>query len=182
MTCVVHIPTLFLFYSSPTITRILAIPPLSYPLTPYPHPRPFPYVTLLATNTASPQRIDVWDWNAEDSRPVASFTMDAGFELLHFVRFNSVNPSDIISNGETQAVFWLWSETELTPSIPSNALGKLQKIGTMTQSQFIPYTSRVITATSSGEVILWDHESVDNENNGKRDAVKIIKYVLYLCV
>ena len=46
---------------------------------------------------------------------------------------------------------------------------KLKKsFGQMTQSTFIPYSSRVVTAMTSGEVVLWDYASADPDSPDAR--------------
>jgi hypothetical protein len=62
---------------------------------------------------------------------------------------------------------------------------KLGKLGQVTQTIFIPYTTKAVSGTNTGQIILWDYPISEMALVSGRDAVKVLKYVcvaLCLCV
>jgi WD40 repeat protein len=138
---------------------------------------------ILTLSNDYPQTVAVWDWASGRKEPVATAKLSTEYEFQHFIRFNPADVRDIISNGQKQVVFWVWTGAAIKPFVPhKSGLEKLKKsFGHMTQSAFIPYSSRVVTATTSGEVVLWDYASADPESPeaSGREAVKVIRLALH---
>jgi WD40 repeat protein len=125
------------------------------------------------------QEIAVWEWTRDtgdaDLKPSATAPLGAGVEPQHCVRFNPIDVRDIVSNGARKVIFWSWSDTTLTAFHPPKGTKKLKaNLGALTQTAFIPYTTKVVTATMSSHVVLWNHPVSDLEASG-RDAIKIMK-------
>ena len=51
----------------------------------------------------------------------------------------------------------------------------------MTQTIFIPYTTKAVTATVTGDVVLWDYPISELVQSSGRDAIKILKYPYLTC-
>lgn len=94
------------------------------------------------------------------------------------MRFNPVDVRDIVSNGEKQVIFWNWTEEALTAFHPPRGISKLKKaVGVLTETVFIPYTTKAVTATMNGSVVLWDYPVSELVHSSARDAIKILKLV-----
>ena len=136
---------------------------------------------FLATLSAGyPQQVAIWEWTVPTKD--AAITADIGpdHEYQHCVRFNPVDVRDIVSNGEKQVIFWNWTEEALTAFHPPRGISKLKKaVGVLTETVFIPYTTKAVTATMNGSVVLWDYPVSELVHSSARDAIKILKYVYY---
>jgi WD40 repeat protein len=108
----------------------------------------------------------------------ASFADLGEHERQHCVRFNPVDVRDIVTNGQNKVVFWNWTEEALSAFHPPRGIQKLKKgVGTLTQTVFIPYTTKAVTATSTGNVVLWDYPVSELVQSSGRDAIKILKLI-----
>jgi WD40 repeat protein len=95
--------------------------------------------------------------------------------MQHCVRFNPIDVRDIVSNGKRKVIFWNWTDEHITAFHPPKGTKKLKaNLGALTQTCFIPYTTKAVTATMSSHVVLWNHPVSDLEAGG-RDAIKIMK-------
>lgn len=132
---------------------------------------------LVTLSAGSPQQVAIWEWTVATQEP--AIIADVGdHEYQHCVRFNPVDVRDIVSNGTKEAIFWNWTEEALTPFHPPKGIRKLKKnVGALTQTVFIPYTTKAVTATVSGNVVLWDYPVSELVQSSGRDAVKILKLV-----
>lgn len=130
---------------------------------------------LVTLSQGFPQKIAIWEWTVatKDSAIEASI---GDHEYQHCVRFNPVDVRDIVTNGQKKVIFWNWSEDELASFHPPRGIRKLKKaIGQLTQTVFIPYTTKVVTASSTGNVVLWDYPVSELVQSSGRDAIKILK-------
>jgi len=90
------------------------------------------------------------------------------------VRFNPVDVRDIVSNGQKKVIFWNWAEDSIVAFHPPRGIRKLKKsIGVLTQTVFIPYTTKAVTATGTGNVVLWDYSVSEIVQSSGRDAIKV---------
>jgi hypothetical protein len=64
------------------------------------------------------QTVAVWDWASGRKEPVASAQLSTQVEFQHFIRFNPADVRDIISNGQKQVVFWVWTGAAIKPFVP----------------------------------------------------------------
>jgi len=134
---------------------------------------------FLATLSAGEdQQISVWEWTVGTNDPAMTAFIGNEHEKQHSVRFNSVDVRDIVSNGASQVIFWNWNEAALTPFHPPRGIQKLKKaVGTLTQTVFLPYTTKAVTATDTGNVVLWDYPVSELVQSTGRDAIKILKLI-----
>lgn len=134
---------------------------------------------FLATVSAGfPQEISIWEWTVATKDPAATCTIAENEGLQHSVRFNPVDVRDIVSNGKEQVLFWHWTEEALTAFHPPKGIDKLKKaVGDLTQTCFIPYTTKAVTATSTGNAVLWDYPLSELVHSSARDAIKILQVV-----
>jgi WD40 repeat protein/Ca2+-binding EF-hand superfamily protein len=139
---------------------------------------------FLACLTASqPQQLLIYEWPTSSSQPVASILIDSP-DFFHCVQFNPVDCRDLIINSPNSVIFYRWTERdELIPSVPAKGISKLRKtLRKLTRSTFIPYTTKAVTATSTGHIVAWDYPASDLSHSAaaaahSRDAIKILKLV-----
>ncbi len=124
-----------------------------------------------------PQTLSVWEWPANSDAPAISAPVGHR-DYQHCVRFNPVDVRDLVSNGAKEVIFWNWSEQSIAAFHPPRGISKLKKaVRTLSQSTFIPYTTKAVTATTSGHIVAWDYPVSELVQATGRDAVKILKLV-----
>lgn len=133
---------------------------------------------LVTVSAGFPQQISIWEWTVATKDPAVTATIDEAEGFQHSVRINPVDVRDIVSNGQNQVLFWHWTEEALTPFHPPKGIDKLKKsVGDLTQTCFIPYTTKAVTATSTGNAVLWDYPVSELVHSSARDAIKILQVV-----
>jgi WD40 repeat protein len=112
---------------------------------------------VVSLSQGFPQKITVWEWTVPTKKPaIVSTVKDSEFQ--NSVRFNPVDVRDIVTTGLTKVVFWNWTQDALVAFKPPRGIKKLKKtIGDLTETMFIPFTTKAVTATVSGHVVLWDY-------------------------
>jgi WD40 repeat protein len=112
----------------------------------------------LATLGASfPQALSIWDWASCD-QPLYTTTFSPEFGLQTHIAFCGDNRHLLISNSEHQVIFFSSESGGLkhhAPELDDKTFNKI--VGHFSQSVFIPSTTRAMTATSTGNVVVWDH-------------------------
>lgn len=118
------------------------------------------------------QEICLWEWTADRVGPLYRSRVPIN-DVQTSVRFNPNDVREIVSNGSQRVVFWCWEKRKLESISPViNPSDFQQEIGTFTQSVFLPNDSSVVTATTDGDVVLWDCTTTSPDK--ARRAVKII--------
>lgn len=115
------------------------------------------HIALLSHNYPE-QRIAVLDW-LNSKKPSVTGIINAG-EFQHSIRFNPVDARDMVTTSLTKVIFWNRSHGKLTAQQPQNKQARRvsqSKLGIFTDSVFIPYTTKTVTATSTGYLVLWDY-------------------------
>jgi WD40 repeat protein/Ca2+-binding EF-hand superfamily protein len=140
------------------------------------------YLVTLSQD-ASPQVLSVWDCSPEgtsDAPLLSAQITGAGgdaAEMQTSVRFDPADPTSIVTNGASVVVFWSFADGVLTYYSPP--LGEhdfKQPIGVLTQTCFIPDSTRAVTATVDGDAILWDCvEQGPGESTSERRASKVVR-------
>lgn len=68
-----------------------------------------PDARYLATVSAgTPQVVCIWDWTVEGDFAMCSATLDPSYGIQDFLLFNPDNTTQIVSNSETQVIFYAW--------------------------------------------------------------------------
>lgn len=123
----------------------------------------------------TPQIISVWHWMTDDDGPSTSAEVAVG-DFQKTVRFNLDDPSELISNGDKRVVFWaLDAEGLQYYSPPMSQRDFKQPVGDFTVSHLLPGTTRAISATTDGEVVLWDQVVLPEVSSADRRAVKVVR-------
>lgn len=69
-------------------------------------------------NEGEKQVLAVWDWASGSTEPVASCVVEeTGYQ--HYVRFNPADVRDIVTNGEQNVIFWVWTTNTLRAFPPN---------------------------------------------------------------
>ena len=125
-----------------------------------------------------PQTLAVWEWPAAHATTPAISAPIGNRDYQHCVRFNPVDVRDLVSNGAKEVIFWNWNEQSIAAFHPPKGISKLKKaVRNLSQTTFIPYTTRAVTATTSGHIIAWDYPVSELVQSTGRDAIKILKLV-----
>jgi WD40 repeat protein len=125
---------------------------------------------------AMPQTLSVWEWPSASKTPSISAPIDGAQQ--HCVRFNPVDVRDIVSNGTSNVIFWNWTEDRIAAFHPPQGMNKLStRTRILTATTFIPYTTKAVTATTSGHMICWDYPVSELVQSSGRDAIKMLKIV-----
>jgi len=125
-----------------------------------------------------PQVLSIWEWPSSASTPLIRAPIGPR-DYQHCIRFNPVDVRDIVTNGSGEVIFWSWTDSHtITAFHPPKGLSKLKKsLRNLSQSAFIPYTTKAVTATTSGHVVAWDYPVSELVQSTGRDAIKILKLV-----
>ena len=164
-----------------------------------------PDAKLLATvSKDAPQTFSLWDWQNEDGEMVRVHIhisrLISGVQLLfqqqvpcrdlqHHCRFNPFEPHEIVTNGTKEVVFWSWEDNgELHSSCPplASKAGFQQTVANITQTIYIHDSVRAISATETGDVIVWDEAFLgDYSVQRERKAMKVLRLctdkITFLC-
>jgi len=130
----------------------------------------------------SAQVLAVWDCSlggSDEPAYSAQVTSASGVpaEVQTCVRMDPSNPTQIVSNGASAVIFWSFADGLLTYySPPLGDQQFKQPIGTLTQSVFIPDSTKAVTATSDGDAVLWDQGDTEGDDaTTERRASKVVR-------
>jgi WD40 repeat protein len=121
------------------------------------------------------QVISVWHWMTDGDGPAMSAEVAVG-DIQRTIRFAPDDSSQLISNGNRRVVFWAVDEEGLQfYSPPVSQRDFKQPVGDFTVSHILPGTNRAISATTDGDVVLWDRVALPETNSTDRRAVKVVR-------
>ncbi|XP_051888473.1 cilia- and flagella-associated protein 251 [Pristis pectinata] len=112
---------------------------------------------LATVGTGSIQRVSIWDWSSENKEPLCSVDLSPAFDPQTFIVFNPEDNTELLSNNKTEVVFYSWKENQLefaSPILTDETFDKV--VGLYSQSVFHLVPSQVLTATSAGNLVIWD--------------------------
>lgn len=110
------------------------------------------------------QAVSIWDlFNEELNEPILTtpfkFSMD---DRQHLVKFNPSDVYEIVCHGNRQIAFLSWKEDAdeieyYMPIIPQSSFSKKEKqTADFTSTVFIPGSSKAVTSTEQGDLLVWD--------------------------
>jgi len=121
------------------------------------------------------QVISLWSWMTDTDEPAVSAEVVVG-DFQYAVRFALDDPNQLVSNGAKRVVFWALDEEGLQYySPPMSQRDFKQVVGDFTVSHLLPGTARAISATTDGDVILWDQVILPEVSSQDRRAIKVVK-------
>ncbi|QDZ20581.1 WD40 repeat domain-containing protein [Chloropicon primus] len=155
-------------------------------------------ITTSSPDSMKRQEFAVWELADLAKGPLCTASISNG-DKQYSVAFNPDNDKEFITNGKETACFWTWqvskesasptntqkfSQDDLASSIagslsyisPSfNSADFKQKVGKFTTSIFMPGTKTALTATSDGDVVVWEDASIIHQTAGDRFASKVLR-------
>ncbi|KAG8456084.1 hypothetical protein GDO86_002037, partial [Hymenochirus boettgeri] len=103
------------------------------------------------------QRVCIWDWTTANAKPICYTDLDPQFGLQNYIAFNFQDQTQLVTNSETQVVFYKWSSSHMdfiAPPLNDKTFNK--PVGEFSQSVFDFSTTRALTGTSAGKLVVWD--------------------------
>ena len=71
-----------------------------------------PDARYLATISAGvPQVLCIWDWTTDGDTALCSATLDPSYGVQNFVLFNPDDTTQVVSNSDSQVIFYAWVST-----------------------------------------------------------------------
>ena len=156
-------------------------------------------ITTSSPDSMKQQEFAVWEMSDLSKGPLCTASISNG-DKQYSVAFNPDNEKEFITNGRETACFWTWqiqqeassptknqqafAQDDLASSIvgslsyisPSfNSADFKQKVGKFTTSIFMPGTETALTATSDGDVVVWEDASIIHQRAGDRFASKVLR-------
>lgn len=114
-------------------------------------------------------------------RPAVLTSIPTGDPQL-CVRFNMNNPAELMSNGRRRVYFWQ-SQYPTSPrfkyySPPLRSRDFKQNVGDFVQSVFVPGSMQALTATTDGDLVVWDEQGITAQMGTRatdRRAIKLMR-------
>ena len=155
-------------------------------------------ITTSSPDSAKKQEFAVWELSDLAKGPLCTASISNG-DKQYSVSFNADNEHEFITNGRETACFWTWEllQESMSPTnqqsfaqddMASSIKGSLsyispsfnssdfkQNVGKFTTSIFMPGTKTALTATSDGDVVVWEDASIIHQRAGDRFASKVLR-------
>jgi hypothetical protein len=101
--------------------------------------------------------------------------------VQHAVCFSRTDAGQIATTGVAGVTFASWTDEGILVSAPSLGVlaarqGRPRTSVVYTHTSFLPFTTRAVSGTVAGDLVLWD---VDGAAPETRSAVKLVKCVLH---
>jgi len=157
-----------------------------------PHPNGIKCLDLSADNqylvtigNDIPQTIALWDWtNENEEGPIVSLQFKSSKKFLpqHWVKFNTNDPMELVTNGQERVLFFNWEKgvsqfQYYSPRAENKDYpDKARALSKYTKSVFIPNQETAVTATNMGLILVWDR-SLIIEGLGEQNEKRLIKIV-----
>uniref|UniRef100_A0A8C4Q657 Cilia- and flagella-associated protein 251 n=1 Tax=Eptatretus burgeri TaxID=7764 RepID=A0A8C4Q657_EPTBU len=103
------------------------------------------------------QSVCIWNWTGNTHKPLCSLDIDKNYGRQTHIAFNPDDTHKVISNSEKQVIFYDWTDLGInisTPFLQKMVMGR--PVGLLSQSAFQPGFPRAITASSCGELLVWE--------------------------
>ncbi|XP_070205737.1 cilia- and flagella-associated protein 251-like isoform X2 [Littorina saxatilis] len=141
-----------------------------------------PDARYLATLSAGPVQImAIWDWTIDGEMPICSAELQPSYGVQDYIQFYSEDIHHVLTNSDTQVLFFTWAERSMKfydPPLTDEDFNK--PVGRFSMSIYQTNSSRALTATSIGNLVVWDNNKpltkvVSTEQFADKKALKIIK-------
>ncbi|XP_073532367.1 cilia- and flagella-associated protein 251 isoform X2 [Phyllobates terribilis] len=103
------------------------------------------------------QKVCIWDWTTGSETPICTAELKAQFGLQKYIIFNPIDETQLITNSDTQVIFYSWDNCNLeyvAPPLNDKTFNKA--VGAFSQSVFDFRNVRSLTATSAGKLVVWE--------------------------
>ncbi|KAH3752677.1 hypothetical protein DPMN_187301 [Dreissena polymorpha] len=141
-----------------------------------------PDAKYLATlSAAKSQVLSIWDWTVDGDTPLCSAELKPSYGVQDFILFNPEDIHYLVTNSDSQVIFYSWSNGHMeyfAPPLTDQDFNK--QVGRYSQSIFQRNSSRALTATSIGNLVVWDNNKpitkvISSEPSANKKALKIIR-------
>ncbi|KAH9503910.1 Cilia- and flagella-associated protein 251 [Bulinus truncatus] len=136
----------------------------------------------LATLSALPiQTLAIWDWTVDGDVPICSADLKPEYGLQNFIAFDSTDVHHLVTNSESQVLFYHWEDNMIKYFAPPLSDSDFNKpVGRYSQSMYQIGIARALTATSIGNLVVWDNNRplsmiMDVNQSADKKPLKIIK-------
>ncbi|XP_048412267.2 cilia- and flagella-associated protein 251 isoform X2 [Stegostoma tigrinum] len=135
---------------------------------------------LATVGRGTVQRVSIWDWTSEAKGSLCSVDLSPAFSIQTFILFNPEDNTELLSNSKAEVVFYTWKDNQLefaSPILTDETFNKI--VGLYSQSVFHLTPSQVLTATSVGNLVIWDTVNapqiqLDAVKSHKKKALKLM--------
>ncbi|XP_036369250.1 cilia- and flagella-associated protein 251-like isoform X1 [Octopus sinensis] len=139
----------------------------------------------LATLSASEyQEFSLWDWTVNGEKPLISVNLKPLYGVQNYIYFNPEDYNQIVTNSESHVIFYQLVERSLElkwfcPGLTDQDFNV--PVGKYSQSIFQYMKNRALTATSLGNLVIWETQPSHVEGEityvANKKPLKIIKLV-----
>ncbi|XP_068100947.1 cilia- and flagella-associated protein 251 [Hyperolius riggenbachi] len=112
---------------------------------------------LATVGSGTVQKVSIWDWTTGGETPVCTAELTDDFGVQKYIIFNPQDHTQLITNSETQVIFYSWDNSTLeyvAPALNDRTFNKV--VGVFSQSVFHLGNVRSLTATSAGKLVVWE--------------------------
>ncbi|XP_067264342.1 cilia- and flagella-associated protein 251 [Chanodichthys erythropterus] len=112
---------------------------------------------LATVGAGTVQRVCIWDWTDESDSPNCQVDLSPKYGCQNQILFNPSDSTQLVSNSSTQVLFYNWERGHLEYSAPEITDKTFNMVlGSLRQSIFHYDSVQALTATSAGNIVLWD--------------------------
>ncbi|KAF7661991.1 hypothetical protein LDENG_00248570 [Lucifuga dentata] len=112
---------------------------------------------LVTLGAEKNQCLHIWDWTVETEKLLCFTKLNPDHGFQNYVIFNPNDSTQLLSSSESQVLFYNMNQDSLECFAPE--VCKLSMpVGSFSQSVFQWKKPRALTATSAGQLVLWDIE------------------------
>ncbi|RUS85636.1 hypothetical protein EGW08_006582 [Elysia chlorotica] len=136
----------------------------------------------LATLSALPiQTLAIWDWTVDGDVPICSADLKPEYGVQNFIYFDPTDIHHVVTNSESQVIFYHWADGAMEYFAPPLSDQDFNKpVGRYSQSLFQMGIARALTATSIGNLVVWDNNRplskiMDVNQSADKKPLKIIR-------
>lgn len=141
-----------------------------------------PDARYLATLSAAPtQVLSIWNWTVDGDTPLCTAELNPSYGVQSFIHFNPEDIHFLVSNSDSQVIFYQWNDNHMEYFAPPLTDQDFNKpVGRYSQSIFQKNSTRVLTSTSIGNLVVWDTNKPltklhDSQPSADKKALKIIR-------
>ncbi|XP_016333156.1 WD repeat-containing protein 66-like [Sinocyclocheilus anshuiensis] len=131
---------------------------------------------LVTVGAAAVQRVCIWNWTDESESPECQVDLSPKYGCQSQLLFNPFDNTQLVSNSSTQVLFYNWERGHLEYSAPEITDKTFNMVlGSLSQSIFHYDGVLAFTATSAGNIVLWDKQTQSvSRHPVVRKAVKLV--------
>ncbi|XP_029618803.1 cilia- and flagella-associated protein 251 isoform X1 [Salmo trutta] len=131
---------------------------------------------LVTVGAGDVQRVCIWDWTNETEDPLCVTDLNQEYGFQNHIIFNPNDITQLLSNSESQVLFYTRDKQHLdyiAPELLDKTFNKV--VGMLSQSVFHWRGLQALSATSAGNLVLWDMVRASSTSRPLvRRAVKLI--------